>query len=299
MLNVLVNDILPVFAILAIGFMLGRGRIVSLGEAKTLNRVGFIIFPPPLLILLIVGIDLDGAGFRALGIYFLIEVIGIVAIYWIMRQLFDAKPAEAALLGMCVVFVNSLLFLWPISALIYGDAGAYPIAAIVALDAIVIFGGYIIVLELWTGKSGALKSVRGLATNPVLVSIFLGLALNLSGLGLSEPLETGFRFVGGATAPLFLFALGVVLADQQIRLDPVIGVATLAKLILFPMGVWAGFWLLSPDAAWRELFVFNAAGPAGMMAFSLALIYGVRTDRIAPVIILTTVLSLISLAFLA
>ena len=33
-----------------------------------------------------------------------------------------------------VVFVNSLLYIWSIATLIYGDAEALPITAIVALD---------------------------------------------------------------------------------------------------------------------------------------------------------------------
>ena len=55
----------------------------------------------------------------------------------------------------------------------------------------------------------------------------------------------------------------------------------------------------SPGNGWTDLFVLNAAGPSGAMAFALALLYGVRTDAIAPVIVWTSTLSLISLSFLA
>ena len=47
------------------------------------------------------------------------------------------------------------------------------------------------------------------------------------------------------------------------------------------------------------LLVLAAAGPSGAMAFALALLHGVRTDQIAPVVIWTSVLSLMSLAWLA
>lgn len=57
--------------------------------------------------------------------------------------------------------------------------------------------------------------------------------------------------------------------------------------------------VMSPGNDWAPLFVLNAAGPSGAMAFALALLYKVRTDAIAPVIIWTSVLSLFSLAWLA
>ena len=66
-----------------------------------------------------------------------------------------------------------------------------------------------------------------------------------------------------------------------------------------PLAVWIGFALLAPDSRMHDLFVLNAAGPSGAMAFSLALLYGVRTETIAPVIIWTSLLSVFSLAVLA
>jgi len=69
--------------------------------------------------------------------------------------------------------------------------------------------------------------------------------------------------------------------------------------LIFPLffTVLITIWSL-PDN-WEKLFTLNSAGPSGAMAFSLALLYGVRTDAIAQVIIWTSVLSLFSLAYLA
>ncbi len=300
MLHVLTHSILPVFAILAVGFVMGRMRVVQEAEARTLNRIAFVVFQPPLLILLIANIDLDVLPYRSIGIYFAAELIGIMIIFGLMHWLFGIGRREAALLGMTVVFVNSLLYLWPISILIYGEAGSQPIAAIVALDAIFVFGGYIIALETWSGSPGIRQAAGRLVKNPVLLSILVGLVLNFLSLSLPDPFSTGFEFVGAATAPLVLFSLGVILSTQRLVIEPAILVTVASKLFLFPAMVWLGFLLFSTvETVWQPLFVFNAAGPAGVMSFSLALLYGVSTNRIAPVIIMTSVLSLISLAFLA
>ena len=43
MITILVNNILPVFAVLVLGFILGKNQLVSKLEAATLNRIAFMV----------------------------------------------------------------------------------------------------------------------------------------------------------------------------------------------------------------------------------------------------------------
>ena len=52
MFEILVNDILPVFSVLVLGFVLGKQNVVSRDEASTLNRIAFLVLQPPLIFLL-------------------------------------------------------------------------------------------------------------------------------------------------------------------------------------------------------------------------------------------------------
>jgi predicted permease len=299
MLHVLTHNILPVFAMLALGFVMGRAGTVKQEEARTLNRIAFLVLQPPLIFLLLTGLDLSAFRFDAIGLYALAEIFSFLSAFALAARVFGCETAEAFLLAMCVVFVNSLLYVWPISTLIYGEEGARPIAAIVALDASVSFAFFIIGIEIIAGKKGAAAALPRIVKNPVLVTILLSIALNLTHLPIPDPILTAARFAGAAAAPMTLFAMGVVLSSHAIAPSaPVAAIAGL-KLIAFPALVWALFAALSPANPWEPLFVLAAAGPAGAMAFSLALLHGVRTDRIAPVIIWTSILSLASLAWLA
>lgn len=96
-----------------------------------------------------------------------------------------------------------------------------------------------------------------------------------------------------------LFALGVVLSHHRVRPNATIAGISAMKLVVFPLVVWTAFAVASPGNAWLDLFVLNAAGPSGAMAFSLALLYGVKASNIAPVIVWTSLLSLVSLSWLA
>lgn len=207
---------------------------------------------------------------------------------------------EAWLLGMAVSFVNSLLYILPSAQLTYGTDGATPITAIVALDATVWFAFFIISTDIASGKgSGTKATVIRLARNPVLLSILAGLVFALMHWSVPAPVLTGMHFAGGGAAPMTLFALGVILSANPVTPDRTIASVTLLKLLVFPTLVWAALHAAPRDPLWSPQLTLGAAGPSGAMAFALAMLYGVSTCAIAPVIVWTSLLSLVSLAVLA
>ena len=85
MLTILINDILPVFAVLVLGFILGKTNVVSHSEATTLNRVAFILLQPPLIFLLLSQINLDTVQYLAIFTYG-IEQDLIFAMSYLLRR---------------------------------------------------------------------------------------------------------------------------------------------------------------------------------------------------------------------
>jgi len=299
MLHVLTHDILPVFAMMALGFILGRGNLVSVPDAKTLNRVAFLL-QPALLFPLTNLLDWHAFQFGAIGLYAICQIVIFSITFFICRIVLGREKLEAWLLSMAMIFVNTLLYMWPISYLIYGEAAALPITAIVAWDATITFAFFIITTDLMANsKATVYQSMRRIALNPVLISIFLGIVTNLVGVVAPAPILTGLDFAGAAAAPLTLFALGVILSSHSLTPNISVIMLTGVKLLAFPALVFAALSLGERPAQWNTLVVLCAAGPSGAMAFALAMLHGVRTDTIAPVIIWTSTLSLISLAWLA
>ena len=137
--NILIIDILPVFAILVLGFIMGKTNVVSHSEANTLNRVAFIPLQPPLIFLLLSQINLDTVQYLAIFSYGVGQALIFTMTYLLCRHVLKHGVLESWLLGMTTIFVNSLLYIWPISALIYGPTGNVPIVAIVAWDTSITF----------------------------------------------------------------------------------------------------------------------------------------------------------------
>ena len=285
---------------LALGFVMGRLGKVSRSEAQAVNRVAFLILQPALIFPLIAGVDFHAFRVDALAVYAAAQVATFVLALALARLVFRRDPVEAWLLAMATIFVNSLLYIWPITQLIYGPAATLPITAVVAWDAAVSFAFFIVSTDLLANRGkGARAALKRVATNPVLIAIAAGAALNLAALPVPEPVLTAMRFAGAGAAPLTLFALGVILSGHAVTPSPVVAALSGVKLLVFPALVFLALGALAVPGDWADLFVLNAAGPSGAMAFALALLYGQRTDAIAPVIIWTSVLSLVPLALLA
>lgn len=300
-LAVLLNPILPVFAIMAGGFAAGRARWISLDEARIINRFAMTVLLPIFVFQLIALAPVAEFPLRQVALYAATEVVIFTLSFLLARHLFARDPAESVLLAFSCIFVNNALYVLPISVLLYGEGGVLPITATVTVDSIVTFSGAIIALQwIKEGRARPLRVARALGRTPLIWGIGSGLLVALSQVSLPPPIATFVAFNGAGAAPVALFALGVVLSQTRFRMDPVVVSFTCVKLVAFPGLVWLAFnatGLLAQPG--NGQFLLASAGPAGAMGFSLALLHNVRTDAIAQVVVWTSVLSLISLAVLA
>ena len=285
---------------MVLGFVMGRMKCVSHAEAAAVYRIAFLILQPALIFPLVNSVDLSNFYFDAIALYAIGQAFIFMFALAVGVFLLKCSLAEAWLLAMATVFVNSLLYIWPISSLIYGNDGNLPITAIVVWDATFTFAFFIITTDLIVNRGqSATQSFARLLKNPVLITIFLGLCTNFFGIIASEPILVAAKFAGAGAAPLTLFALGVILSGHKIFPTKKVTVISFIKLCLLPVAIALLLQLGNRPIIWNDLLLLNAAGPSGAMAFALAMLYKVRTDTIAPVIIWTSILTLVSLAWLA
>lgn len=300
MLQVLTHNILPVFSMLALGYILGLTKKVSREEATAINRVAFLVLQPALIFPLMNGLTFAEFQFGAIALYAACQAALFCVTFSIARFVLRRDKLESWLLAMATIFVNTLLYIWPISYLIYGEAAALPITSIVAWDTAFTFAFFIVTTDLMANRQAtAFKSLRRVGTNPVLIAIALGVLTNVLNVPVPVPLLTAMDFAGTAAPPLTLFALGVILSGHALAPTPTIVTVSALKLLVFPAMLWVALHFGERPPDWNTLMVLAAAGPAGAMAFALAMLHGVRTDQIAPVIVWTSVLSIVSLAWLA
>lgn len=302
MFEIIKNDIFPIFSALVLGFALGKYQIISRTEAATLNKIGFMIFQPALIFTLIQNTDISGILLPALALYALAQGLLFLITLIISLKLLKLEFLEAWLVSMCVVFVNTLMYIWPISQLMYGTGGNLPINAVVLWDATITFAFFIISTDLIANSrtSFSVKTTgKRLIQNPVLIAILLAVCSKLMHFDIDVSIIKALGFIGPAAPPMMLLALGIILSQSP--LIPNIQIATITgiKLIGLPVILLILITIFVTDPYWEKLLLLNSAGPSGAMAFALAMLHRAKTDIIAPVIIWTSLLSLPLLAILS
>ncbi len=299
-LQVLLDPILPVFAIMAFGFAMGRMGKASVDDARFLNRFALTILLPILVFGLIANAQIPRFDILPLAIYAGVQVVVFTVGLLLALTVLNRPAGEAVLLGFCGVFVNTVMYILPISVLLYGEGRVLPAATIVTWDSTVTFASAMIALQMISlGRVSFSQIALTIAKTPILQAIAAGVVVSMAEIAIPAPLETFIQFAGGAAAPVALYALGVALSKTDFRPNATVASFVGIKLFVFPAAIWLAMDQLAAEAEGGDLYRLISAGPSGAMAFSLALLYNIRTDAIAQIIVWTSLLTLVSLALLA
>jgi predicted permease len=303
MLNVFLEAVLPVFAVVAAGYVFGRTGLFSFEAATAINRFVFYFALPVLLFRLIATAPFEKFDWSMSAAFLLAEFTTYLVGFLIVRHIFQRSTTESILLGMASAFANQVFFVLPIARQLYGDAGALPVVAISTFDVVFLLGGTIFVLELINRKAeggSSLGLLRIFVRVPPVFGIAAGFIANWAGLPVTGGLEFFTRFVGETAAPCSLFGLGLILMARQDKSGPAVPAVMIGlKLLFMPLAAWILLYLafrVSPE--WANPAMLVAAGPAGAMPYVLALQYQVPVASIARIIMVSTVISLVTLTLM-
>ncbi len=304
MISVFFDAVLPVAALIGVGFAFARLGLFDETMATAVNRFVFMIAVPALLLRLISGVDFAVFEWRLLFGYLFVEIVVYAAGFAVARLIYHRPPLESLMIGMAATFPNHVFFALPIAIALYGENAAFPIVAIITMDAVLIHSGTLLILDAVSGRAGGASVtgvLRKMALNPQIMAIGLGVAVAALSVDLPKGLDVFLAFTGNAAAPAALFALGVILSSQPPPQRPSVAIVISAmKLGLQPLLVWLlVVELLNVTPAWADPALLVAAGPAGAMPFVLSLQYGVPVRIIARVIMWTTIAALATVTLVA
>lgn len=293
--------ILPVFAFPALGFVFGLRGAFSRAAAEGTNAFVIGVAVPCLLFRMLALVDLSRIDWPAL-ITYEGSLIALYAVgYLVCRRGFGLPAPEALIVGMTGAYPNHIFFILPIVETLYGQAATLPVATMIVFDTMIIFAGTVLMLETLTGGAGKLATLGSILSNRLILSILGGLAVNWAGIGLHDGLERFLALGAGSAAPAALFSLGVILSGADLRrIGGPAWTATIVKVVVHPLCALALLGTVVPVSAdWAAPARLVFAAPCGTMAFVLGLRYGVPVDSVAKAVILSTVLSVVTVALLA
>ncbi|WP_069384879.1 AEC family transporter [Halomonas caseinilytica] len=289
----------PLFLLILLGALLGRLDQPGGDFWPRMERLIYFLLFPAMLVSTLAGADIQQVpvGRLALALLGAMGMLG-AALWAANHRLGLAAPAFTS------VFQGSLRFNTYVgvagAAALHGEAGATVAAVAVALMVPVVnvlcVASFIAAGTL--GTAGMRASLAALARNPLILACLLGIALNLSGIGLPGWSAPATELLGRAALPLGLVAVGVALRPRALlRLDLGVWAANLAKLILMPALVLGFALLLRLDPVSRDIALLFAALPTATSAYILARQLGGDAELMAALITGQTLIAMASLPF--
>ena len=186
------NVVVPVFAIIALGYVAVRLRLYPAEGVKGLVAFVNNFATPCLLFRAMLTSDFGSTFNWSIIVPFYVgSLTSLIAGAIIAAKWFKARPGEGVSSGFSAMFTNTVLIGIPIVSRAYGEAALPTVFSIIAFHAPMLITIGMIVMELARRdgaplhRSLAAASIR-IVQNPLLWAVVLGLACNYFGIVLPE-----------------------------------------------------------------------------------------------------------------
>lgn len=291
---------LPFFAVIGLGYGAGRVGFFPPEATAWLTKFVFFFALSAMLFGFSASMSLgDIFDPRAAAAY--LWGCGVVYLIALGVAMIRLRPlSEAAMEAHTAIIGNTGFLGVPMLVLLMGPQAAGTVILVLVIDLIVFSSLLTILLTLLReGRiSPDLPRVigLGLAKNPMVVAMALGLLWSSSGYPLPGPVAATMTLLGAAATPGALFAIGASLAGKRAERLHVAGWLSFAKLVLHPLAVGvAALWVFKVEPFAAGVLVSAAALPVAGNVYILAQHYGVAVARVSASILISTALSVLTL----
>lgn len=245
------NATIPIFLTMVLGYLFKQCRTIDEPFVKVLNKFNFQVTLPVMLFE-----DLAGADFASVwdGKYVLfcfgVTFVSIFAVWGISSLLLKEKDVVGEFTQGCYRSSAAVLGL----AFIQNIYGTSLMAPLMIIGTVPLYNVMAVVILSFTGpgehklnKEGLKKSIMGIARNPIIISIVLGIAVSLMHVEFPYIVDKTIHNFSVMASPLALIGLGAGFegrkAVKKLRLT---AVCTAVKLLLLPalflpVALWMGF----------------------------------------------------------
>lgn len=305
-MSTIIDIIAPMFALIGIGWLLARLRVLGQEAAGGLSVFVFYVAIPALLFhKLAQGQSVGVADLTIVVAYFGPTLALFAASMLLLGPVLGLSRPERVVLGMGSGFSNNVQLGIPVVLAVYGERGLVLLMLIISIHSIVMIGLPTALMEVVRGKGEAAGSAlantaRALTRNPVLVALVVGVVWGFFGWPIPALVDRITGILGQAMVPCSLVAMGASLAGYRLAGAMRDAAATAAtKLLAHPALVWL---LAGPILGLPPLQVAvattAAALPIGVNVFILAQTYATYTARATSAILLSTAASVLTLGLL-
>ncbi len=308
MLHTLVQALLPVIFVIAVGWSAARFKWIS--PDATAIFAGFIVhFALPFALFLGVvkakPADLTNVPFV---LTFVIGIVGTFLLALLVgTRMFRLPMRDTAVFALGSAFPNMAYFGLPVLSAAVGPGGLLAIVMGNLVITVIVLPLTVVLIETHNKADAAvgprksagailLSAVGSSCAQPLVWLPVLGLVLALAGVRLPGPVLDSLGEIGKIAGGLALFTLGLMIAAQQFRFNAQIA-ASLALKNVLQAGIMLGAgWLLGLRGALLAEVLLVGVMPAATASAMFSQRYHAFQDNAAAVVFLSTLLAIVGVA---
>lgn len=247
--HIILYAIVPILAVMLLGYFSGKTGAFSGSDARVLNKVVLNYALPAALFISIVKANREmlSVDLKLTLISFVVLIACFFLVYLVFRYMYKDSMAESAVSALISGSPTIGFLGFAVLQPIFGDSASVGLViAIVAIEVNAI--GIPIGLALLNAGNASQAAAGGKKPNPwlpVLNAIkepvawapILAVILVLCGLKWPEYLDPSFDLIKGANASVAVFAAGITLSSVKIRINGQAIMGSFLKLIVMPLAI--------------------------------------------------------------
>lgn len=277
------ETVLPVFLIVALGFAYGRKHHTDIDTA---NRLNMDIFTPALIFGALSAKGFQLADYQQLALAAVIVVLGSALVVLPFLRIIRVSWKTFV---PPMMFTNSGNMGIPILLLAFGEDA---LAAAIVLFLVENTLHFTVGMYMVNHRAG----IAGLFRTPMILASIAGIAVSILAIPVPTVIAVPIEMVGQIAIPLMLFTLGVRMVDADFS-DWKLGLwgGVLAPVSGLIMAWLATLWIDLSPIQYAYLFIFAALPPA-VLNYMVAEKYNQQPKQVASIVFIANLMSVISLS---
>jgi len=286
----------PLLILMLLGALSIKVKLLDYSAVKKMNNAVFKIFLPALIFNNVYTSSVEDltdmrTAFYISSVYICAFILAIIFIGFIEK---DPGKKGSMVQGMCRS--NFVIFGVPLCESLCGSGslGKISVAVAIAIPVLNVFS--VIVLEYFRGSKPDVKTMlKGIITNPLIISSAVGIIALVSGIKLPEFIAKAVEDTAKIATPLALFLLGASINLSAVKgnLKRLVIVLTV-KLVMIPfvgIAVAAYMGMRGVDIA---ILLAAFASPTAVSSYPMALQMGGDGPLAAQIVAFTTTLCILT-----
>jgi len=295
LLSILIENILPVFIAVGLGFLLDRKFHLDI---KTISRTSFYVLSPCLIFTSLTRSSISGEEFGSIILFEVLVTAVLLVIAWGLVQLAHLNRQQESAFLLSVLFVNAGNYGLSVNLFAFGEealarAIIYFVGSTVLINTLGIFLAS-------RGKADVKTAFLNVFKVPMVYAVILAFVARGLPWSMTETSWfSGLDTVGRAAVPVMLLLLGIQLSRNSLGHNlRRVSVATALRLGLAPLLSFLLATVLALSGDTRRACVLEASTPTAVNSIILSLEFDVLPEFVTGVVFLSTLLSPLSLTLL-